>query len=446
MAKMTARQAATAALMKVNNEGGYSNLVLNEMLKKAQLSLEDNAFAGRLFYGTLERKLTLDHIIGAYSKKPVKNMTPAVAEILRTALYQLLYLDSVPDSAAVNEAVKLTRVMKVSSASGFVNAVLRGFLRDEKRIPAVRGNRIRRMEVQYSCPQWLIRHLIEAYGEQSALSVLEHSLGRPPLYARVNTQKGTAEQCIEQLSKEGVRAEPDRDLKNCILLSATASIERLDAFQQGLFHVQDKSSQLCAEALGAREGERILDCCSAPGSKSFTTAQKMKDRGEIVSCDIFDEKVKKIAEGAQRLGLRCISPQKRDATVFDGQLGQFDRVLCDVPCSGIGIISRKPEIKYKKEQELKELPNIQAKILEQAARYVKVGGRLVYSTCTLLKQENTEVVEEFLSRHREFEPCPLEETVRTAAEVADNTQWQLTLLPEMADTDGFFIACMKKVR
>ena len=288
--------------------------------------------------------------------------------------------------------------------------------------------------------------MIEAYGEQSALSVLEHSLDRPPLYARVNTQKGTAEQCIEQLSKEGVRAEPDRDLKNCILLSATASIERLDAFQQGLFHVQDKSSQLCAEALGAREGERILDCCSAPGSKSFTTAQKMKDRGEIVSCDIFDEKVKKIAEGAQRLRLRCISPQKRDATVFDGQLGQFDRVLCDVPCSGIGIISRKPEIKYKKEQELQELPNIQAKILEQAARYVKVGGRLVYSTCTLLKQENTEVVEEFLSRHREFEPCPLEETVRTAAGVADNTQWQLTLLPEMADTDGFFIACMKKVR
>ncbi len=446
MPKMTARQAAATALIKVNYEGGYSNLVLNETLKKGELSPEDNSFASRLFYGTLERKLTLDHIIGGYSKKPVKNMTPAVAEILRTALYQLVYLDSVPDSAAVNEAVKLTRQMKVSSASGFVNAVLRSFIRDEKRIPSVRGNRLKRLEVKYSCPQWIIKTMLEAYGEDAAIAMLEHSLDRPPLYARVNTAKITVDDCIAQLTQEGVQAQKDPDLEGCILLTATSSIEKLPSFEKGLFHIQDKSSQLCAATLEAKAGERVLDCCSAPGSKSFTLAQQMQNRGEIISCDIFEEKINKIQAGADRLGLSCIHPQLRDAAVFDLNLGEFDRVLCDVPCSGIGIISRKPEIKYKREQELRELPDIQAKILNNASRYVKTGGRLVYSTCTLLMQENQKIVEAFLDQHKEFEPCPLPQTVRKAVGLTEENQWQVTLLAQMANTDGFFIACMKKVR
>lgn len=444
MPEMTARQAAVQALMRVNHEGGYSNLVLNETLKKAQLSQSDAAFASKLFYGALERRLMLDHIISSYSKKPVAKLTPAVADILRMSLYQLLYLDSVPDSAAVNEAVKLTRQMKAASASGFVNAVLRSFIRDEKKIPTVRGNRLKKLEIQYSCPQWLVKILLDSYGEQQTVSLLEHSLERPPLYARVNTTRTSAQHCIELLQQQGVQVQQEAALSGCLRLNATASIERLQAFEQGLFYVQDKSSQMCAASLEAQPGERILDCCAAPGSKTFTIAQQMQGEGQIISCDIFEEKVKKIQAGAARLGLSCVDARLQDASVYDPQLGEFDRVLCDAPCSGIGIIGRKPEIKYKEEAQLSDLPQLQLKILENVCRYVKVGGRLVYSTCTLLPNENTKVVEQFLQRHSEFEPLILPQRVLQAAN--STPTWALTLLPQMAQTDGFFIAGMKRVR
>ena len=446
MPEYTARQAAVQALMKVNGEGGYSNLVLNETLKKSGLSPVDTSFASRLFYGALERKLTLDHIIGAYSKKPVSKLTPAVAEILRISLYQMLYLDNVPDAAAVDEAVKLTRRMKVSSASGFVNAVLRSFLRDEKKIPPVKGNRLRKLEVRYSCPQWIIRELLENYGEEATIATLERSLDRPPLYARVNTTKISVADCVRELEQEGVRVQVDEQLEGCIQLFDTASLEKLQSFEKGLFYIQDKSSQLCACSLQAQQGQRVLDSCAAPGSKSFSVAQQMNDEGEIISCDIFEEKIRKISSGAQRLGLSCVHPQLCDATQFTPALGSFDRVLCDAPCSGLGIIARKPEIKYKKAEELRQLPALQTKILENVSRYLKVEGVLVYSTCTLLREENDGVVEAFLQQHPEFVPCPLPKQVREAAHLADPDAWKVTLLAQMADTDGFFIACMKKVR
>ena len=246
-----------------------------------------------------------------------------------------------------------------------------------------------------------------------------------------------------------MRVQLDPDLPGCIALEQTASIERLSAFQEGLLHIQDKSSQLCAAALGAKPGERVLDCCAAPGSKSFTAAEWMGDEGEIVSCDIFAEKIKKIEQGAKRLGLSCIRARLQDATAFDPSLGQFDRVLCDAPCSGIGIIGRKPEIKYKKEQDLQDLPQVQAKILDNVSRYVKKGGTLLYSTCTLLERENGAVVQAFLKEHPEFEPAALPEMVQKACGIADKQAWKVTLLPhkgQRAQTDGFFIATMKKVR
>ena len=446
MSECTARQAAVQALMKVNGEGGYSNLVLNETLKKSGLSPVDTSFASRLFYGALERKLTLNHIIGAYSRKPVNKLTPAVAEILRISLYQMLYLDSVPDAAAVDEAVKLTRRMKVASASGFVNAVLRSFLRDEKKVPPVKGNQLKKLEVRYSCPQWIIQYLLEHYGEEAAIAILERSIDRPPLYARVNTTKVSVEDCVKTLEQEGVRVREDSQLTGCIQLFDTASLEKLHSFQEGLFYIQDKSSQLCACSLQAQPGQRVLDSCAAPGSKSFSVAQQMNDEGEIISCDVFEEKIKKIASGAKRLGLCCVHPQLQDATAFEPTLGSFDRVLCDAPCSGLGIIARKPEIKYKKAEELQQLPALQTKILENVSRYLKVGGILVYSTCTLLEEENSGVVDLFLQNHPDFAPCPLPEQVRQAAKLDDPDSWKVTLSAQMADTDGFFIACLKKVR
>ena len=435
MAKL-ARQTAVEALLQINEEGGYSNVVFHNLVTRNQLSPQDTALCSVLVYGALERRLTLDHIIGAYSKTPVRKLTPAVREILRISLYQLLYLEHIPDSAAVNEAVKLTRLMKVSSASGFVNGVLRSFLRDGKKIPPVKkGGLAQQWQVDYSCPAELIQRLLKSCTKEQVQSLLEHSLGRPTLFARVNTTKISVEELLLRLKEEGVEAEPD-ELEGCIRLANTASMEKLATFKEGLFHIQDKSSQLCARLVGAKAGMRVLDVCSAPGSKSFTISEYMNNQGEVLSCDIYPEKIKKIQEGAERLGLSIIKAMENDAMEYKAELGQFDRVLCDVPCSGLGIIGRKPEIKYKDPKEFDGLPPIQEDILEASCKYVKEGGILTYSTCTVLPEENQKMVTAFLSRHPEFEPYQQEEHTEG---------WYSALFPNMKNSDGFFIATMRKI-
>lgn len=447
MTQKSARQIAVQALLQVNQQAGYSNIVLDHALHQSGLTAVDRGFTAALFYGTLERKLTLDFIISKYSSKPLKKLSPEVVEILRISLYQLVYMDSVPESAAVNEGVRLTKAMKVSSASGFVNAVLRSFLRDGKAIPECKGNRLKKWEVKYSCPQWLIKSLLEAYGEEKTQSFLAHSLGRPTLYARVNTTKITANALIDRLQQEGVTAQTCSDLENCLSLSGTLAIEELSAFQEGLFHIQDKSSQICSALLGACPDETVLDLCAAPGSKSFTICEEMGNKGAITSCDLTPEKVSKITQGANRLGLDCIHPVVNDATVYNLNFVSYDRILCDVPCSGMGIINRKPEIKYKDPKDLAELPTIQKTILNQAAAYLKPGGTLLYSTCTLLEQENSQVVEAFLAEHQEFEPCPIPEAFQKNLFGAyDESRYAITFFPEMAQTDGFYLATLKKVR
>lgn len=436
MAKL-ARQTAVEALLQINEEGGYSNVVFHNLVTRNELSPQDTALCSVLVYGALERRLTLDHVIGAYSKTPVRKLTPAVREILRISLYQLLYLEHIPDSAAVNEAVKLTRLMKAASASGFVNGVLRSFLRDGKKIPPVKkGGLAQQWQVDYSCPAELIERLLKSCDKEQVRSLLEHSLGRPTLFARVNTTKITVEDLLKRLQEEGVEAAAE-ELEGCIRLANTASLEKLPSFKEGLFHIQDKSSQLCARLVSAQPGMRVLDVCSAPGSKSFTISEYMNNDGEVISCDIYPEKIKKIREGADRLGLSVINAMENDAMEYRAELGQFDRVLCDVPCSGLGIIGRKPEIKYKDPKEFDGLPPIQWDILETSCQYVKQGGILTYSTCTVLPEENQKIVKKFLEVHPDFEPY----------EQSEHTEgWYSALFPNMKDSDGFFIATMKKSR
>ena len=436
MAKL-ARQTAVEALLQINEEGGYSNVVFHNLVTRNELSPQDTALCSVLVYGALERRLTLDHVIGAYSKTPVRKLTPAVREILRISLYQLLYLEHIPDSAAVNEAVKLTRLMKAASASGFVNGVLRSFLRDGKKIPPVKkGGLAQQWQVDYSCPAELIERLLKSCDKEQVRSLLEHSLGRPTLFARVNTTKITVEDLLKRLQEEGVEAAAE-ELEGCIRLANTASLEKLPSFKEGLFHIQDKSSQLCARLVSAQPGMRVLDVCSAPGSKSFTISEYMNNDGEVISCDIYPEKIKKIREGADRLGLSVINAMENDAMEYRAELGQFDRVLCDVPCSGLGIIGRKPEIKYKDPKEFDGLPPIQWDILETSCQYVKQGGILTYSTCTVLPEENQNIVKKFLEVHPDFEPY----------EQSEHTEgWYSALFPNMKDSDGFFIATMKKSR
>lgn len=434
-----ARSIAVLALLKVNNDDGYSNLVLDGYIRENKLLPREAAFSTALFYGVLERKITLDGIISRYSKTPLRKLDPQVREVLRIALYQLLYMDGVPESAAVNESVKLCRELGKSSASGFVNGVLRTFLREGKPIidPKKTPTEDQRLSLLYSCPPWLVQAFRRDYGEESLLSMLEASLGKPPLYLRVNTARITQQELMAQLEGENITVTEDLDLEGCLRVEGTGDITRLKSYQEGLFHVQDKASQLCCKALAAEPGQRVLDLCAAPGGKSFTLAQRMENQGELIACDLYESRTRLIAQGAERLGLTSIKPMQRDATQWDVTLGYFDRVLCDVPCSGLGIIRRKPEIKYKDPVEFETLPDYQYKILENAANYVDEGGILVYSTCTLSPRENQEVIRRLLEEHREFVPVPL---AGLGLE-----EYSTTLLPQVDGTDGFFISAVRRV-
>ena len=400
--RQDARYTAAQALMRLEGQNAYSNLLLEGLVQKNRLDPRQAAFASALFYTALERLLTLDHILAAYSSKPLGQLSAPVLAALRLGVCQLRYLDGVDDYAAVSESVNLVRELGAGRAAGFVNGVLRTYLREGKPLPPASGPLEEQLAVEYSCPAWLVGRWLAAYGQQATLRLLAGSLGRPPVYLRANTLRLDAAALCQRLKAEGVDARPDPAVAGCLLVEGKIAVEALPSFREGLFHVQDRSSQLCVAALDPLPGQRVLDVCAAPGGKAFTAAQRMENRGELVARDLHDNRVRLIRAGARRLGLGCIRAQAGDAAAFDPSLGAFDRVLCDVPCSGFGVIRRKPEIKYKPPQAVAGLPEVQYKILETAANYLTAGGRLVYSTCTLLPEENERVVERFLAGRREF--------------------------------------------
>ena len=422
-----ARCTAAQALLRLDAANAYSNLVIDALISRNGLDARDGAFASALFYAALERMLTIDHILRAHCTIPLEQIEKPVLAALRLGICQLLYLDGVDDYAAVSESVNLVKALGRPRASGFVNGVLRSFLRAGKQIPPAAGDRAEQLSVKYACPSWLVRIWLESYGEQAALRVLEGSLGRPPVYLRANTCRCSAEQLAAMLREQGVQAQADPELEGCVALQGKAPIEQLPGFAQGLFHVQDRASQLCAAALGAQPGERVLDVCSAPGGKTFTIAERMQNRGEVVARDLHEKRAGLVRRGARRLGLEIVDAKAGDACVFDPALGGFDRVLCDVPCSGFGIIRRKPEIKYKTLESIQNLPEIQYKILQTSSQYLHGGGRLVYSTCTLLPAENEAVVKRFLEGNAGF-----------------SLEDQHTYTGEQTDTDGFFVAVLTR--
>ena len=315
-------------LMKMDSSEAYSNLLLDHVFSETDLSERDKAFAAALFYGVLERRLTLDYIIEKNSKIPFAKLDPAAVEILRTGLYQLLYMDSVPESAAVNESVKLCKKLKCFSAQGFVNGMLRSFIRSGKKISYLGLEPEKRLSVEYSCPEWLTEKLIREYGTDFAVKALKASVGRPPVYARVNTLKTTTEKLLAELSKHRIKAEAYPGLENCIRLEKPGDIEKCAPFRQGLFHVQDISSQLCCLTLRPVVNETVLDVCAAPGGKSFTLAELMGNNGKLYSMDLHDMRVGLIEDGASRLGIRIITAMQNDASKFNAELPQADRVLC----------------------------------------------------------------------------------------------------------------------
>ena len=425
-------------LMKMESSEAYSNLLLDHAFNEAELSDRDKAFAAALFYGVLERRLTLDHVIRTNSKIAFEKLDKAAVQILRTGLYQLLYMPSVPESAAVNESVKMCKKLKCFSAQGFVNGMLRSFIRSGKKISYLGISPEKRLSVEYSCPEWLTEKFISEYGMDFAVRALKASVGKPPVYARVNVLRTTTDKVIAELAKHRIKAAPYPGLVNCIRLEKAGDIEKCAPFRQGLFHVQDISSQLCCLTLRPVVNETVLDVCAAPGGKSFTLAELMGNNGKLYSMDLHDMRVGLIEDGAARLGIKIITAMQNDASKFNGALPQADRVLCDVPCSGFGVIRRKPEIKYKPPEEFAGLPEIQYQILETSARYVKSGGTLVYSTCTLSRAENDDVADRFAASHPEF--MPIVQPVPLSAP----GDYKRTYCPDENGGDGFFIASFRR--
>ena len=421
-----ARELAGAVLLRCERAGQYSNLALDAALRRAGLPEHDRALATALVYGVLERRLTLDDWIDRLSSRPPERISLPVRTQLRLGLYQLAYLDRVPDHAAVSEAVRLAG----RQAGGFVNALLREFIRRGRRLPPPdrAANPVRFLSVTYSvCPP-LCRRLLEAFGEARTEALLAASFSHPGLTLRVNTLRASREELAARLEAAGLRALPTPRSRSGLYLPGGASPAALPGFAQGLFFVQDEASQLCVEALDARPGMRVLDSCACPGSKSFGAAIDMRDDGELVCCDLHASKLPLLVSGAARLGLHILRPMRRDAREPCPEwTGRFDRVLCDVPCSGYGVMAKKPELRYKDPAASAALPDIQLAILRRSAEFLSPGGRLVYSTCTVLPDENRGNIDRFL-----------------AAAPGWRLAGEIPLYPDTDRTDGFYIAVLER--
>lgn len=421
-----ARKIALKALLDVRQGGAYSNLTLNKYFLENDLSSCDKALTTAIFYGVLDRTITLDFVLSKHVKTPLKKVNVLALENLRIALYQIMYMDKIPDSAAVNEAVKLIKNSKQKHLSGFVNGVLRNILREGAIVPT--ENDSKSLSVRFSCPEWIVKGFIADYGQENAMQLLEYSLQTPPVTLRVNTLKTTVDELLCVLSDEGIIAKKSK-LENALDIIGGIDVKKSRAYQNGLFHVQDIASQTVVSVLSPKANERVLDLCAAPGGKTFTIAQYMNNTGEIVACDLYKNRVELIKNGAKRLCISNINTMQNDATVINDDLGCFDAILCDVLCSGLGVIRRKPEIKYKDISEYEEITSIQSKILNTAATYLKQNGRILYSTCTLRRCENDDIIQRFLDKHPQYE-----------------LKYQHTFLPHTDGTDGFYCALLQKSR
>lgn len=421
-------------LNKTFKNNGYSNIQLNNGLEKSDFDARDKRFASLLYYGVIERRITLDHIISSYANRPVEKIDLTVLNILRCGIYQIAYMDNVPDNASVNESVNLVKLFRKKSASGFVNAVLRNYIRNGKEYPVPMDILIS-SSIKYSAPIEFIDSLIRDYGIEKMDILLSNALEAPPVTARANTLKSDYEDVMADINAVKTEIIP-----NCFHLK-NGDVTSLESFKNGYFHVQDIASQICCMALNPTENDKVLDLCSAPGGKAFTMAQLMNNKGEIYAFDLHEKRAELIRKGAERLGISNIKAMAGDASKFNDKLPKFSKILCDVPCSGLGVVRRKPEIKYKSFSDFENLSEIQYKILENALNYLEIGGELVYSTCTLRKAENDEVIDRLLENHTELEGVSFLENLGEPF-----GSYKVSLFPNYFNSDGFFMSKIRKVK
>ncbi len=431
-----ARTTALSALIAARRQGAWSDGALKEYISRDRLERRDAALASRLCYGVLQNRMLLDYYIEVRLTGKLKDLQPVVLDILRLGAYQILFMDRIPDSAAVNEAVEQTKTYANKRASGLVNGVLRALIRARDEITPPSD-----LSVRYSHPAKLVELLRDAVGEEQLESLLQANNAPTPTVLQINPLKANEAEVLEELTQQGITLTPHPWLGGCYLAEATGNLEKLDAFASGRVYVQDPAAKLAAMAAELKPGMRVLDACAAPGGKSFAAAMQMENRGSILSCDIHPHKISIIEKGAQRLGIDIISARVQSAAEFCPEFeNAFDAVIADVPCSGLGVIRKKPDIRYKDLAPLANLPQIQSAILENVSRYLKPGGVLLYSTCTVLPRENEAVVKTFLAAHPEFSAEPVR--VPNGLHLADDTF--VTLWPHLHESDGFFICKLRK--
>lgn len=450
MKKKGAREAALVIIHKTLEEGGYPNILLDNDVSSDRFSDEDRALITRLVYGVLENKLYLDWIIGKFSRIPEDRIDPRVRNIMRMSLFQLKFLDRVPGFAAVNEGVDLAKKYGGKGAAGFVNGILRNAIRhpEKTRIPPRSANPKEHISLKYSHPAWMVEDWLSLFGVDFTEELCRANNKKPDLTLRVNTLKTGRDELVSLLRKEGHDAGPGLYGKNSVVVKNGFFPGESKTFKDGLFYVQDESSMLAVEALAPEPGQLLIDVCSAPGGKCTYAAQIMRDKGSIVARDINEKKLSMIVENCARLGISIVKTEVFDSRKPDKELvGKADRVMVDAPCSGLGVIRRKPDIKWKKEREhYKALQEIQAEILGAAAQYLKPGGELVYSTCTVMPGENVEVVEKFAGSASNFEFVDISPYLPGELRGESAEKGYVQLFPNVHGTDGFFICKMRRTK
>ena len=423
-----ARETALKILYRVDIEESYSNIALDEELRKNKdLNEKDIGLISEIIYGTTSWKLTIDEIIDKHSKIKMKKISPWILNILRMGVYQIVFLNKIPKSAAVNESVNLAKRYGHKSSSNFVNAILRKVDKADYEELFKIEEPTERISKTTSMPIWIVKELYKEMELEKVKDICENLNNRPSTSIRVNKLKITKEELKEELKEKRIEAR-DGIEEDFLILKNVKNIENMEEFKNGLFTVQDESAGMAARMLNAKQDETILDACSAPGGKTTYIAECMKNKGKIIAWDIHKHRTKLVKENAKRLGITIIQTEEKDATFFDEKyIDKFDKIILDVPCLGIGVIKRKPDIKWKRKNEnIKEITEIQEKILQNCSRYLKEGGELIYSTCSILKEENQNIIDNFISKNKNFA-------------IIEN----IKIYPNQ-EQDGFYICKLKK--
>lgn len=434
------RKTAVQILTNVEKNNAYINIEMNKLRSSSSYDEQDIRLIGEIVNGTVKRKITLDYVISRHSSTKINKIAPFVLNVLRIGVYQILFMDKIPDSAAVNECVKIIKKSSVYRLSGYVNAVLRAVTKSD--LSCLPKDMIKYISVKYSYPEWLSRRWVDEFGTDFTCDLMESLNERSSLYIRCNTLVNSISEFESRLINAGISYNPVKiqgmsNYNYSFKINSVKDIKLIPGLTDGAFYIQDPAASLAAYVLEPQKGNIVIDLCAAPGGKSLFIADLIDNSGKIISCDIYEHKIKLIEENAKKYKALSVIPTLNNALELKSEwINTADRVLCDVPCTGFGIIRKKPDIKYsRKVEDISELANMGRKILENASEYLKQGGVLVYSTCTIEKEENEDVVNSFLQSHPEFSVYPFND---------DNTSGFYTAYPNQTNTDGFFICRLKK--